>query len=215
MSSSAIPDFRNQGVVSGAAYALLGRDEIRGILKDPAYTWRWALVLPAVKGTVSQVYNAGNGGASMVSGGQQTVPDTPYGLAASVEIPADDLGTESRFGGATSLFYPRQCSTNDIQVSFYETKDYLMTRYLLAWKKEMVDADGKGLNNFGNPADYKKSITFLAFDITSNSKSVMQFVITDSYPVSAVGGLSYGVDNGNLTVSCEFSVDGNAYTFTT
>jgi hypothetical protein len=214
MAAGALPNFRDQGVVSGSQYALLGQDEIRGILRDPAYTWRWVLVLPSIRGTVSQVYNAGNGGASMVSGGQQSTPNTPYGLAASVEIPPDDLGTEGRFGGATSLFYPRQCSTNDIQVSFYETKDYAMTRYLLAWKKEMVDADGLGLNNFGNPADYKKQIQFYAFDITSNSKSVMQFVITDSYPVSAVGGLSYGVDNGNLTVSCEFSVDGSAYTFT-
>lgn len=214
MSAGALPDFRNQGTVSGAQYAMLGREQVRAILKDPAYTWRWVLVLPPVKGTVSQVYNAGNGGASMLSDGQQSTPNTPYGLAASVEIPPDDLGTESRFGGATSLFYPRQCSTNDIQVSFYETSGYDMTRYLMAWKKEIVDADGKGLNNFGNPSDYKKKIVFLAFDITSNTHSVLQFTVTDSYPVSAVGGLSYGSDNGNLTVSCEFSVDGSAYTFT-
>ena len=197
---------------SVSPYVFHTEEEVRGLIRDPACTWRWALVLPDVVGVIQQTTISGDGG-SVQSPGVSKAVKTPIGLALSVEFPPNDLGTESRFGGATSISVPRHNMSGNVQVTFYEDYLYTVTRYLHGWKREIVDVDGNGINNFGLPADYKKPITFLGFDLTSNSRSLLQITMKDCYPTPP-GGLSYGVENGIVTVSCEFTVDDSAYSFT-
>lgn len=200
-------------MASGEQYRLLSETEIIGIIKDPAYSWRWALVLPDVKGQTLETMSTGDAGGSIQSPGTPRSVKTPVGIALSIDIPPEDLGTETRFGGATSISLPRHEITSVVPVTFYENYKYDLTRYLRAWIREIVDADGKGVNNFGLPSDYKKELTFLGFDITSNTRTVIQITMVDCYP-NPPSGLSYSTENGILTVSTEFTADAINYSFT-
>lgn len=187
-------------------------ERLRAVMNNPALNWRWAVHLPPVRGFVTSKYSfAGERGVSFHAVGHLSVPQIPFGMIESVDIPPSQIDMDSRFGSGFKIHYPRFSEAQQITINFYEDGGYNTTKYLMAWKREIIDEN----HNYGLPVNYKKELNIFAFDILSNFTPTLQVQLVDCWPLTPVGGLSYSHDaNGFIVVNCEFAVDKQNLLFT-
>lgn len=177
-----------------------------------AEQWRFIAVMPDLgpSAFVNSNYSFSAGGASYNSGSTRTIkPQIPNAVCESVDIPTVQVDMDDRYGQGTSVSVPRKWTYPNITLNFYEDQQYNVSKYLWAWKN--LIADGNQLYNL--PSFWKKDIDIWAFDSLNNYSPVMIINCIECAPTTFIGGLSYGQNNGFLTVSSDFTVDDQEWQF--
>lgn len=109
-----------------------------------------------------------------------------------------------RFTNGSNAYYPGITDIDGMSISFYETHDLRVSKWLNDWRLMVFDkTDG----SYGMPADYKKTINIGYIDPTTGKESHNADYIgmwpTDKGPFN----LDYSDDSGHLMVEAQFSVD--------
>lgn len=116
--------------------------------------------------------------------------------ATTTKIPA-----EARFSGGRNNYYPGTADIDALSVSFYETHDYQVTKWLKKWR-DLVELDGI----YGLPAVFKKTIYLFAYS-KFNTKPERTFTYKRVWPTDR-GPYEYNQDaEGRVILQAQFSVD--------
>jgi hypothetical protein len=176
-----------------------------------AEQWRFVVSLPDLgpSASVSQSFDFTSGAAYNSSSFTSNI-QVPHAIVESVDIPTIQVDMDDRYGQGTSISVPRKWSYPNVTINFYEDQKYNVSKYLWAWK--LLIADGDQLYNL--PTVWKKDLSILAFDSLNNYNPVMQVNLIECAPTTFMGGLSYGQNNGFLTVSSDFVIDDQEFNFT-
>lgn len=147
-------------------------------LKDPAIQTRWRVIMPDQK------------------------RETQY-IAETVEAVFRGVSSKARYAQAKSQHFPDASEIDTLNITFYETYDFEVTRYLDRWRKLIRDEKGY----YGMPGDYEKDIQvhFLAYD---SDKPIMKFKYEKCWPIdSSPLSLNYEDSSGRIQVPATFRVD--------
>lgn len=148
-------------------------------LGAPAPDWLYFVRMPNVAG-------AGNSGDV---------------IAEQISFPHKNIPANPRFGGATNTYYPGTSDVSSASISFYETEDYIVTRYLKAWQRLVKDEN----DVYGMPIDYKKNIMFELYSREGRVTNVG--ILIGAWPTNISNFDVNYASSGKLTVSCNFSID--------
>lgn len=178
---------------------------------DPAPTWRFYVYMPTINGidlNPSNLYGSGgfNVGSLLsdiisLSGGAG--PDNQGIIVESISFIHPRISNIPRFGYATNVYYPGFEEVEACQITFYETVNYQVTRYLENWRRRVRHQDG----SYGMPGEYKRNIIFNAYGYYNDVVQAMQGELTGCWPVDQ-GAYQYNYSESNrVVVSATFSVD--------
>lgn len=185
--------------------------EAREILGDPAYNFRWTVVLPTdVYQPVYSSYGATDTGASYSSTGFLNIPVVPFGRVESVNLPGISIDPDGRFGAGAKQHYARWIDVGSCEMTMYEDMNYNSLMYLKSWQSMVVDQ----YHNYYPSYYYKRDVYFYAFDPVSSDAPVMITTLKNSW-VPAVGvGLSYEYSSaGMVTIPTPLQLDDVTYSF--
>lgn len=147
-------------------------------LKDPALTQRWFLYVP----------DAG---------------DLYQCIAEKITATFPKIPAKSRFTHGRMNYFPDNNEIDGISVTFYETYDYDVTRWLSRWRGRVVHEDG----TYGVPSDYKKDVTAQMF-LPGSEQPALTLVYKGAWPTDkGAFEFSYEDDSGRIMVEAQFSVD--------
>jgi hypothetical protein len=108
-----------------------------------------------------------------------------------------------RFNGGSNSYFPGTTDIDGLSISFRETYDYRVTKWLNEWRLLVFDQkDG----TYGMPINYKKTINVVYFGAGSNKPKDSEYLgcwPTDKGPFSC----DYSDETGRLIVEVQFSVD--------
>lgn len=156
---------------------ILNRERVFN-LKDPALPTRWFVNVP-------------DGGDIYTIVAEKITATFP-------KIPA-----KSRFTSGRMQYYPDNNEIDGLTITFYETYDYDVTRWLSRWRGRVVHKDG----SYGIPVDYKKEITAQLYLPGSDTPSVT-CVYKGAWPTDqSAFNLSYEDEANRIMVEAQFSVD--------
>lgn len=113
-----------------------------------------------------------------------------------------------RLTDGSNNYFPEVSDIDGINVTFYETFDYRVTKWLQEWRKLIKDSAG----NYGLPGIYKKEMTVRMYsrdDLTNHRLALTYLGVapSDQTPFE----LNYDDETGRTTVEAQFSVDDVEY----
>lgn len=149
-------------------------------LPDPAQNSLWYCTVPF---TNSQVYHVLAERISL------TFPKTPF---------------RQRHRDGAFSYFPETKDIDGINVSFYETSDYRVTKWLDVWRKLIRDNDG----NYGAPALFKQEIVAQLFSRDKLTSPVLTLRYIGCAPSDQTPfEMTYEDEAGRVIVEAQFSVD--------
>lgn len=156
---------------------MLTREAIQQI-KDPARNGRWFVLF----NNASDPYEC---------------------IAEQAELVFEEIQPKSRYVAGSQKYYPDNATLSAVSMTFYETYDYQVTRYMNRWRSLIRRDDGF----FGLPADYKRVIDAQLYYPNRNSP-VLTVRYTGCWPTNqGAFALTYDDEEGRLQVPVTFSVD--------
>ena len=147
-------------------------------LKDPAIQTRWRVIMPDQRNPMQY-------------------------MAESVEAVFRGVSSKARFAQAKSKHYPDASEIDALNIIFYETYDYEVTRYLERWRNKIRNKQGF----YGMPAEYEKTIyvDMLHYDVNNY---IIRFKYLKCWPIdSSPLSLTYEDSSGRIQVNATFRVD--------
>ena len=147
-------------------------------IKDPAIQTRWRVLMPDQK------------------------REWQY-MAESVEAVFRGVSSKARYSQAKSRHFPDASEIDTLNINFYETYDFEVTKYLYKWRHKIRSVDGF----YGMPQDYERDIyvDMLHYDI---DKPIARFKYLKCWPIDASPlSLNYEDSTGRVQVSATFRVD--------
>lgn len=147
-------------------------------VKDPAFAFRWFVYVPDAGGLYQCI-------AEKLTA---TFPKVP---------------AKSRFTSGRVNYFPDNNEIDGLTITFYETYDYDVTRWLSRWCGKIVHEDG----SYGVPNDYKKEIIAQLLLPGSDTPS-LTLTYKGAWPTDrGAYNLAYDDESGRITVEAQFSVD--------
>lgn len=134
----------------------------------------------------------------------QDLANTPqFLLAESVSLLVPKISAESSFSNGGYDFFPGFIENDSVSITFYETYNYAVSKWLRDWRKKV--SDGRG--NYGLPVEYKKDIIVAMYSKFS-TKPVNVVTYNACWPTDrAPYELNYQEESGRVTVQATFSCD--------
>lgn len=121
--------------------------------------------------------------------------------AEQVSATVRKIPGESRFTGGRNKFYAGTSDIDSVSITFYETDDYAVSKWLYSWRKLVED---NGI--YGLPADFKKIFYVFAYS-KSQPKPTRTFKYDGVWPTDR-NAYEYNQDEtGRITVQAQFAVD--------
>lgn len=147
-------------------------------VKDPAIQTRWRVIMPDQK------------------------RDTQY-IAETVEAVFRGVSSKARYAQAKSQHFPDASEIDTLNITFYETYDFEITKYLYAWRHKIRNERGF----YGMPHTYEKTIYVHMLHYDSD-RPIMKFKYEKCWPIEASPlSLSYEDSTGRVQVPATFRVD--------
>jgi hypothetical protein len=113
-----------------------------------------------------------------------------------------------RFNQGSNTYFPGITDIDGLTISFYETHDMAVLKWLNKWKLEVYDPI---TGVYGMPDVFKKTIYVEQYSQGSVSK-VLNFEYTGCWPTdTAPFNLDYSDETGVIKVEAQFSVDSGAW----
>lgn len=148
------------------------------LIKDPALLSRWWIT---IEGT-----------------------NEPYEcVAETAELSFFKTPQKGRHFQGTQRFYPDFKDIDGITITFYETFDYQVTKFIETWRSQVVRGDGI----YGIPVEYKRKISALMYLMDKN-EPVITFEMEGCWPTDKLPlSLTYEDEVGRAQVGVMFSID--------
>lgn len=125
-------------------------------------------------------------------------------LVEQMTIPFQKTQPIQRFTAGSFRYYPNMFDVDGIQVVFFETWDFRVTRWLYDWKRRVYDQD---TGTFGMPKDYRREF-LTEFYPTDSEDPVMRKLYLGTFPVEQQPfEMTYAEIDGRITVSSLFCVN--------
>lgn len=182
--------------------------ECRGILGDPAFNFRWIVILPIdVASNMQSNYFGAN---FYSSSGFTSQVNVPFGRVENVSLPGLTIDFDARFGAAGKTHYPRFVDYESCSMSLFEDMNYNSLLYMRSWQNLIVDSN----HNYYPPSNYKKTVYFFAFDPVNADAPTFIAELSGCAPQTAGSGLSYEyTSSGLVTIPVTMVVDEVNYHF--
>lgn len=131
-------------------------------------------------------------------------------LVEHQSIPWHKTQPTARYTSGMFRHYPGPVDVDGIQIVFYETWDYRVTKWLNYWRSEVYDPE---TGVFGTPTMYRREFVTEFYPPNSES-SAMRRSYLGCFPIEQQPfELSYAEVDGRITVSGLFAVNKVATTF--
>lgn len=146
---------------------------------DPALSTRWYMIVPDVKSATMCV-------------------------AENATLTFQKIPAKQRYRQGKMMNYADTSSVDGINISFYETNDYQVSRWLQAWRLQVFNPR---TGVYGMPSRYKKTIEAHLLGIDSLEPK-LSLIFTGCFPTDQnTWEVQYDDATGRLKVEAQFSVD--------
>ena len=195
-------------------------------LPAPAPSWRWETLMPSIPTTSSSLFQDPT---SILTTGLNNIISTgitnllgpalsgvfPSGLSAAQYIAVEAINFEHlniesvpRHNGYTSIHFPGFNNLQSVNIAFYETEDYLVTKYLRSWQRLVIDKNG----NYGVPSSFKQNIVFRCYGWSDTTTPKLEGTLVGCWPTTQSDLAMDYTTSGRVVVSCAFAVDDSIIT---
>lgn len=152
------------------------------LVKDPALACRWWVQVPT--DTVSSPFEC---------------------IAENIEISFAKTPAKGRHFQGTQRFYPDIRDIDSVTITFYETFDHQVGKWLQRWRSKINRDDG----SYGYPVDYKKDILAHMYRLDAN-EPVLTYKLEGAWPTDrATITMNYDDEVARVQVISVFSIDKN------
>lgn len=135
---------------------------------------------------------------------------TPSSNGAAISIAAESVSAtwlktsfRPRPADGKKLYFPDQTDIDGLNIVFYETFDFRVTRWYNSFQ-ELVFNDGF----YGMPANYKKPFILSLFERSNTKTPIYTITYEGCAPTDrAPFNLNYEDETGRITVEAQFTVD--------
>lgn len=187
----------------GSAIPQLALRDLKN-LNRPAPSWRWNLVMPSLPGVSPAKSNAKKSIFASISRLVSKDPQALQLVCESISIPPTiNLGRQDRYFNGHQVAFPGLPSYETVSAIFYEDEQYNTMNYFRKWFNIIYDPKTQ---IYGVPADYGKSVEFIALPVTNYDDVARYAKITliTCWPI-AISKLSYGNTTDRIRVEVEFA----------
>jgi len=126
-------------------------------------------------------------------------------IVDAIDMTFHSVQAKGRHMQGAQKFYQDMKDIATVTITFHETYDFRVTKYLQRWRNKVVDKDG----NFGAPIEFKRDIFVDLLGLETNDPQ-LTFILKDAWPTDkSPFNLSYMDEATPLQVVATFSVDGN------
>lgn len=187
----------------GSAIPQLALRDIKN-LNRPAPSWRWNLIMPALSGVQPATTNTTKSIFSAISKLVSKDPQALQLVCESISIPPTiNFGRQDRYFNGHQVAFPGLPSYETVSAIFYEDEQYNTLSYFQKWNSLIYDPR---LRVYGVPAQYGKTVEFIALPITNYDDLARYAKITlvTCWPIS-VNKLTYGNTTDRIRIEVEFA----------
>lgn len=129
--------------------------------------------------------------------------DIYMALALKVQATFPKVPAKSRHTHGSVRYFPDNNEIDGLSITFYETYDFKVTKWLSRWRGLIVHEDG----SYGVPTDYQKDIVVQCF-LPGSDSPAMVFTYKECWPTDQNPfDLQYEDENGHLLIDAQFSTN--------
>ena len=125
-------------------------------------------------------------------------------VAETISPTYQKIPAVARFGHGSNTYFPDVNDIDGLTITFYETHDFLVTKWLKAWRKMVVNPED---SSYGVPTTYKQEISVHYYNGWSPAPVYLARYIGCWPTDQGTFSLDYSNLEGKLSVEAQFSVD--------
>lgn len=157
-------------------------------MADPAPSWRWLVNMPTINGSrLNPLY------------------------VEEIELPFLNVGSTPRYSGGGREYFPDVSEVSAVNITFYEDVHYTTMKYLMRWRKLVVDPVTKYYGLPQGVDGYKMRINWEMYDGVKNVP-VFKGYLDNAWPTEITPWSLNFSSSDRIKISHSFSVDASVVT---